>query len=119
MQAGHPPPLVIRGNGQMEFLGQGGLPIGLITDATHSFFQIVLNSGDRILLYSDGFKKCETQSGVMLEEEGLMSLVSTCDFNVSGQAFLEDLLQKLKVCMGPRERFDYDISMTLFEFNGL
>ena len=24
VQAGHPPPLVIRGNGQMEFLGQGG-----------------------------------------------------------------------------------------------
>ena len=55
----------------------------------------------------------------MFEEKGLVGLVSTCDVNAGGQAFLEDLLQKLKVCMGPRERFDYDISMTLFEFNGL
>jgi hypothetical protein len=55
----------------------------------------------------------------MLEEEGLMGLVSTCDVNASGQAFLKDLLQKLKVCMGPGERFDDDISAMLFEFNGL
>ena len=101
MQAGQPSPLVIRSNGQKAFLGQGGLPIGLIADATYSGFQTVLNPGDRILIYSDGFTECETQSGEMFEENGLMGLVSTCDVNAGGQAFLEDLLQKLKVCMGP------------------
>lgn len=87
MQAGHPPPLVIRGNGRMEFLGQGGLLIGLIADASYSGFQIVLNSSDRILFYFEGFKECVTQSGEMLEEEGLIGFVSTCDVNASGQAF--------------------------------
>jgi sigma-B regulation protein RsbU (phosphoserine phosphatase) len=87
VQAGHPPPLVIRGNGHMEFLGQGGLPIGLIADANYSGFQTVLNPGDKILLYSDRLTKGETQSGEMLEEEGLMGLVYTCDVNASGQAF--------------------------------
>ena len=61
VQAGHPPPLVIRSNGQIEFLGQGGLPIGLIADATYSGFQTVLSPRDRILIHFDGFTECETQ----------------------------------------------------------
>tara|TARA_Y200000002_G_scaffold367550_1_gene359687 strand:+ start:413 stop:877 length:465 start_codon:yes stop_codon:yes gene_type:complete len=54
--AGHPHLLLIRGNGGMDFfLGAGGLPIGLVADATYSVFKTYLKRGDRLFLYSDRF----------------------------------------------------------------
>ena len=43
VQAGHPPPLVVPGGGQLEFLGKGGLPIGLVPNASYSRFQTKLS----------------------------------------------------------------------------
>ena len=50
VQAGHPHPLLIRADGGMEFLGAGGLPIGLVADATYSVFKTYLKRGDRLFL---------------------------------------------------------------------
>ena len=33
-QAGHPPPAILRGNHAVEFMGSGGMPVGLIDDAS-------------------------------------------------------------------------------------
>jgi sigma-B regulation protein RsbU (phosphoserine phosphatase) len=42
VQAGHPHPLLIRKDGQMQSLGVGGLPIGLIPGATYDSMTMVL-----------------------------------------------------------------------------
>ena len=118
VQAGHPHPLVLRRDGSTEFVGEGGVPIGLIPDIPFSQVDVQLQPGDRMLLYSDGITEARLESGEMLEQEGLLDLVNRCQKPGSGQEFLEDLYWNLTQAMPPDENMDDDVSATLFEFNG-
>ncbi len=74
VQGGHPPPMILRAAGGIDFVGQGGLPVGLLADATYEEERTRLMPGDRMLIYSDGITECDGPDG-MLEEEGLARIV--------------------------------------------
>lgn len=74
VQAGHPNPIIIRADGQIERVGRGGLPVGLFADARYETTSLRLMPGDRLVLYSDGLTECPVAGGGMLEEEGLIEL---------------------------------------------
>ena len=126
-QAGHPPPLVLRADGRVEFAGAGGLPIGLIEDASWDEHWLHLEAGDRLIVYSDGVTECEDPSGAMLDEEGLSRLART-HAGLRGGAFLDAILAELRdhagLCdCGPDETregcvFPDDVSMVLLEHRG-
>ncbi len=118
VQAGHPNPLILRADGRCEFVGQGGVPIGLLPDLEWEQFEHRLEPGDRIMIYSDGFTESVLADGSMLEEEGLVDLVKRCAPDTTGQEFLEDLFWQLTQVIRPGEKMDDDISATLFEYNG-
>lgn len=119
VQAGHPYPMIIRPDGGVEFVGQGGLPIGLMAGAEFTQSEFRMHPGERLLLYSDGFTECSLAAGGMLEAEGLADLVRCCQPGQSGQEFLDDLYWNLTEIMAPGQGMEDDISATLFEFNGL
>lgn len=74
IQAGHPPPLLMRAaTGDIEVVGEGGFPVGLFTDATYEPVQFHLDPGDRLLLYSDGVVETTGVDGTMFSEEGLLA----------------------------------------------
>ena len=75
VQAGHPNPALQTADGAVRFLGEGGLPIGLIPEAAWQVGETVLNAGDRIFFYSDGLTELRDAGGDMLEEEGLARLL--------------------------------------------
>ncbi len=52
--AGHPSPLLVRTDGRIEELEDGGLPLGIRPQATYDGGTIVMRSGDVLLLYTDG-----------------------------------------------------------------
>lgn len=118
VQAGHPNPLLLRKDGSTEFIGQGGVPIGLLPDLTWEQSDHWLDPGDRIMLYSDGFTECELTNGAMLEENGLVDLVNRCTRDQSGPEFLEDLFWNLTQIMSPDHGLTDDVSATVFEYNG-
>ena len=118
VQAGHPHPLLMRADGSHEFLGDGGMPLGLIPDIPFTGFETQLHPGDRVLFYSDGFSEATMKNGKMLEEEGLIELVKACDPKSSGTEFLDDLYWHLNQNLDPERGIDDDVSATLYEFNG-
>ena len=118
VQAGHPHPLVLRQDGRAEFVGQGGIPIGLLPDVPFEQFETVLEPGDRLLLYSDGFTECQMRIGEMLEQDGLVKLIRECASGQSGQEFLDDLFWGLTQQMSPEDGRDDDVSAILFEYDG-
>ncbi len=118
VQAGHPHPLVLRQDGTKEFLGEGGVPIGLLPDIPFEQFETTLKVGDRLLLYSDGFTECRLENGEMLEPEGLLDLVDDCELNQGGPEFLDDLFWRLSQVMSPKYGMEDDVSATFFEYNG-
>lgn len=119
VQAGHPYPLVLRRDGRAEFLGEGGVPVGLLANVDYEQVETILQPGDRLLIYSDGFTECRLASGGMLQQDGLVKLVRRCDVGQSGQEFLEDLFWELRQIMTPGQGMEDDVSATLFEYNGM
>jgi serine phosphatase RsbU (regulator of sigma subunit) len=61
--AGHPPAFLLRANGELESLRDGGLLLGAIEDAKYARGSIQLNPGDMLLVYSDGIIESRNQSG--------------------------------------------------------
>ena len=116
VQAGHPHPALIRRDGAVAFLGQGGLPVGLLPQARWTSFEVRLRPGDRLLLYSDGVTECTGPDNAMLGEAGLARLLTRAG-PAPGQAFLDDVLQQLgRFC--PWDKIEDDISAMLVEYGG-
>ena len=118
VQAGHPHPLLLRRDGSMEFIGQGGVPVGLVPDIGYSQEEFQMELGDRLLLYSDGFTEVHLKDGSMLDSDGLIDLVKKCKPGQTGQELLDDLYWNLTQMMGKNSGLEDDISATLFEFQG-
>ena len=116
VQAGHPPPLLLRRTGEASFVGEGGLPVGLIEDARFDQVTLQLDPGDRLLLYTDGFTEAQRRDGTMLEEDGLLRIVRTLPESARGPDFLDALYAALKRWTGDVQDLDDDISAALLEF---
>ncbi len=52
--AGHPPALLLRANGKLELLSEGGLLLGVVGNAPYVRGCVELGPGDMLLTYSDG-----------------------------------------------------------------
>ncbi len=115
-QAGHPHPALQRADGTVEFIGSGGLPVGLIDGAEFQQFEVMMAPGDRLLIHSDGVIECSGRSGDLLHDEGLARILRDLR-QTRGMAFLESLLWKLSEFAGDSD-FNDDISAVLLEFKG-
>lgn len=115
-QAGHPHPLILRRNGQIEEIGAGGLPVGLIENAEFDEFEVKLDVGERLLILSDGVVECPQKDDQLLGEEGLKDMVLRL-FDESTETFLESLLWRLDAVNGGDGLPD-DVSGIFFEYRG-
>lgn len=116
VQAGHPHPLVLRADGRLEFVGVGGLPVGLIGGAGYDAFQVRLGPGDRMLIYSDGLIECPGAEGGTLDEDGLLRLVARAAPH-TGLHFLSALEDGLSRFAGS-DSYPDDASAALIEYRG-
>lgn len=113
-QAGHPYPALQRATGAVEFIGQGGLPVGLIDAAEFQQFEVTMAPGDRLLIHSDGVTECAARDGTLLDEDGLSRILRDLR-QTRGRAFLESLIWRLSDFAGDAD-FQDDISAVLLEF---
>lgn len=114
VQAGHPHPVIQRSDGEIEFIGTGGLPIGLVADADYDSFEVQLNPGDRLLLYSDGFTEAVCADGEMLEEDGLARMLKR-SHQLTGPDVLDDLFWQLTQRQAGAA-LDDDVSAVMLEY---
>jgi serine phosphatase RsbU (regulator of sigma subunit) len=71
VQAGHPSPLLVRRDGSVEILGDGGFPVGMVQVASYETLEADLRPGDRLLVYSDGLVEAENAEGKQFSEARL------------------------------------------------
>ena len=60
--AGHPPALLLRADGKLELLSEGGLLLGVIPAAPYVRGRVELGPGDVLLAYSDGVLESVNQT---------------------------------------------------------
>ena len=108
VQAGHPHPMLVRPSGEVQRLGQGGLPIGLIPDAVYDRQEVAISPGDRLVLVSDGFTECPLPDGQDFGEDRLAESLIRSTY-LSGADLLEALVWDLTAQSGS-DSFPDDVS---------
>jgi sigma-B regulation protein RsbU (phosphoserine phosphatase) len=71
--AGHNPPLLIRPDGSVARLTEGGMVLGVFPDNGYDQGELPLGSGDRLLFYTDGITEARNPAGEEYEEEKLIA----------------------------------------------
>ena len=67
--AGHNPPLLLRAGGAIEWLRDGGVPLGVLSDAEYTTSTVHFDAGDTLIVYSDGVTEAEGPAEPALPDE--------------------------------------------------
>jgi phosphoserine phosphatase RsbU/P len=117
--AGHPPPLLLRGTTRSVGSLATDNPepaAGLIEDFTYTGQTIAFGPGDTLLAYTDGFFEASNAEGVMYGESRLRALLakkSAC----SGAEMIDQLIQEVVAFTG-HANFDDDLCALTVESTG-
>jgi len=117
-QAGHPAPIHLsKETGKATALGDGGMPVGLLSDASYSTVESSLAVGDRLYLYSDGMIECENVHGEFYGSERLLDRIQEwrdLPITLLGELFDGEIAR-----WHGSETFDDDVSMVILEYTGI
>lgn len=75
LNAAHPPPLWLHSSGELTSLPTSNLPLGLFSDAEFASDRIQLQSGDSLLLFSDGLTEATNPDGQLFGDEAVQALL--------------------------------------------
>lgn len=71
--AGHYPPVIVREDGSVERLEQGGPVLGVFTDGSYEQAHVQISSGDRIIMFTDGVTEARNEDDEEFGEERLIA----------------------------------------------
>ena len=124
--AGHPRPLLFRqAEGRWRLLtskaestavGPSNLPLGLLSITAYEHFDVELQSGDCLLLYTDALMESNDADGEMLGERGLLKIIRALpqlEPPQLTQAFLAEVGR-----LYPENLTDDDVTVMLLRANG-
>ncbi|MCP4131065.1 MAG: SpoIIE family protein phosphatase [bacterium] len=113
--AGHHPALLYRKlTGTIEELDTDGFIMGIEEDAKYCTGSIVLEKGDRVLMFTDGIIETRNQSGEFYEYEKLNEFIAD-NSNESAQKFVNHLIEDVDAFSEGRAVED-DRAILYFEF---
>ncbi len=110
--AGHNPPYLCNAQGSQE-LRATGIPLGLFPDLEYEEKEIYLQSGDSLLMYSDGLVEAHDPQRVMFGFPRLHQILATLPeaSRLDPQALLQFLMERLTEFTGPGWDQEDDITM--------
>ena len=76
VNAGHAAPLLLRAEGGSERLGEGGPVLGLLPAAKYSAGAVQVETGDLLIVYSDGINEAANEKQQEFGEERVAEIVS-------------------------------------------
>jgi phosphoserine phosphatase RsbU/P len=116
-QAGHPAPILLRGNNSIESLGDGGFPLGMLPDRSFDALEYHVEKGDRLFLCSDGVLECTNSAGEEFGQQRFMELLYR-----HRQSSLDALLKSLQSTMhqwAGSSEFADDVTLLALELGAL
>lgn len=103
--AGHCPPLVIKGNGVIEILGPTGGIVGVHEDFDYQEQAFAVSQGDLLILYTDGITEAENFHGEMFGEKRLRKF-GLANRHIAPQAIIDKLYDEVRAFAGRPELVD-------------
>jgi sigma-B regulation protein RsbU (phosphoserine phosphatase) len=86
VNGGHCPPLVLRADGRIESIDSTGPVVGVLERSSWTSATLVLDDGDRLLLYSDGVVEAESAAGEEFGQRGIERVVAHAPASARGVA---------------------------------
>jgi sigma-B regulation protein RsbU (phosphoserine phosphatase) len=116
--AGHPAPVLLRADGTLELLSEGGPLLGVTPVATFQSVRLTLEPGDTLLAFSDGLPECSNECDEEFEtdrivkesrkatslstSEMLFSIVGAAQDFAGTHAREDDCTLMVARCLGPK-----------------
>ena len=92
--AGHNPPLLVRADGSVERLAEGGMVMGVFADVAFKQAEVRIAPGDRLVFYTDGITEAPDPSGEEFGEDRLAAAVRSAPHS-SADALKDHVLHQL------------------------
>lgn len=111
--AGHPPIMLLRNDGRIEFLRSNGMLLGLFEEAQFGKTSIPFCSHDTLLLYTDGIIESSNIKSEFYASPRLESILLSClntDVEKTCQTIYQDLIRFTQ-----NKPFEDDISLVVIE----
>ena len=114
-QAGHPNPIYLPTEGNAQFIGAGGFPVGITTLAEYEPINLSYAAGDRLFFYLDGITDCMNSQEEMFGPERLLIFVEETR-ELPMREVLTGLEEQMRLWRGSNE-FEDDISVLALEMS--
>jgi serine phosphatase RsbU (regulator of sigma subunit) len=115
--AGHNLPLLWRGGtGKCDRLDAEGLILGIRKEVEFEERKTTLETGDVLLLYTDGVTEAENSEGVFFGEERLCALLEE-HHDLHPREVIDQVLQQVRQFTGTRN-FNDDVSLVIMRVDG-
>ena len=98
--AGHNPPLLVRPDGSFESLQTGGALLGAFAEWSYESSEVTLQSGDRLLCYTDGVTEAMNPAGEEFGEERLLNWLLAQGNLAAGELQAELLIELMNFHAG-------------------
>ena len=116
VNAGHVPPLLRRKSGALEGLGSANFPVGMFVEAEYQSARINLDSGDFLVIYTDGVSEASNLQNDLFEESRLREIVEKFDGdNVS--ALADSIREGMKAFTQGAPQSD-DVTILVIQYKG-
>jgi len=96
INAGHNPPALVRANGKVELLEEGGTVLGLLPRVRYSRAQVNLQKGDVLVLYTDGVTEATNPAGDMFGLEAMAESVEATRPDTTPETVLARIVADLQ-----------------------
>ena len=115
VNAGHNPPLIKSGNDKFVFLkSRPGFVLAGMDDLKYRQYDIKLEPGDKIFLYTDGVTEAENDKKELYGNDRLLNYLNAhIEYNIKDT--LEELRKDIDKFAGREEQFD-DITMLMLDY---
>ncbi len=115
--AGHDDPAIYRKGGSFEILkNKHGLVVGAMSGIKYKDFEIQLNKGDKLFLYTDGLPEATDKNEKMFTLEGMINALNQHKEKAPLQ-ILDGINEAVNAFVGDAPQFD-DLTMMCLELKG-
>ncbi|MDC0834930.1 Serine phosphatase RsbU regulator of sigma subunit [Geitlerinema sp. FC II] len=117
--AAHNPPLLWTSKtDEMSRLDTWGMLVGLDAETEYEEDSVVLEDGDTILFYTDGFTEASNQHGDRFDEENLVEAFHTiCQRRQTPEEILNYMFDRVHEFIGPHKSNDDDMTLVVLQKN--
>jgi serine phosphatase RsbU (regulator of sigma subunit)/CHASE2 domain-containing sensor protein len=99
VNAGHEPPAILHAGSPPVYLKGHGLAVGALPDSPYRAESVVLQTGDRLVLYTDGLTDAEDGTATRFGKERLMDLVAADGARTAAES-VEQVVAALQAHVG-------------------